>query len=148
MTGQDNVPTDVDVMELAADLQVAVNRLARQLRSERTEGLTFTAMAALATVVRHGPLPISELAGIERVKAPSMTRTVGILESMGLVRRLPADEDARVVLVSATEAGNDAIERIRSARREWLSARLAQLPPADLATLRAATAVLERVVSL
>lgn len=138
----------VDVAELAATLQVVINRLARQLRTERTEGLTFTAMAALATVVRHGPLPISELAGIERVKAPSMTRTVGILESMGLVVRRTAEADARMVMVSATEAGIETIERIRLARREWLSARLGQLSAEELSTLRAAAAVLTKVVEL
>ena len=58
-------------------------------RPPRPSGLTPTSAAALATIERHGPLTPSELAEIERVKRPTMTRTLGCLEREGLVERTP-----------------------------------------------------------
>ena len=58
---------------------MAIVRTARRLRQEAAGGgggLTPTAVAALATVERHGPLTPSELAQIERIKRPTATRTL------------------------------------------------------------------------
>ncbi len=113
---------------LAADLHIAVMRLARRMRAEREEGLTSTQISTLASLVRTGAQPISALAAHERVKAPSMTRTVSTLESAGLVTRGPSADDARLVMVRATPAGEQVIGRIRQARRDWLGQQLAELP--------------------
>ena len=71
---------------------MAIVRTARRLRQEaaaETSGLTPTSVAALATIERHGPLTPSELAEIERVKRPTITRTLGCLEREGLIDRDP-----------------------------------------------------------
>ncbi len=76
----------------AAKLRMAIVRTARALRQEaagETSGLTPTSTAALATIERHGPLTPSELAEIERVKRPTVTRTLGCLEREGLIERTP-----------------------------------------------------------
>ncbi len=149
-------PTDADRPEplnpqetagIAADVHVAVMRLARRLRTEWTEELTPTQVSALGLIVREGPMPISALAKREGVKAPSMTRTVSKLEQAALVTRTPDASDARVVLVSATVAGGEAVERIRQARRAWLTERLNSLPDGDLRVLQAAAALLVEVAS-
>lgn len=143
----ESTPTDargdaVEVAAVAADLHVAVLRLARRLRTEWTEELTSTQLGTLGLLVRQGPMPISTLAGLEGVRAPSMTRTVTNLEGLGLVRRRSDPSDARVVVVEATDAGHDAVARIRRARRAWLTQQLAELPAADMASLRAAAPIL------
>lgn len=133
------------VNAVAPGLQVAVMRLARRLRGERTEGLTASQLSVLGVLVRMGPHAMSDLAAAERVKAPSMTKTVAALVRAGLVEKGQDPGDARVVLVSATAAGHEAVLRIRQARREWLTARLAGLEPDELDVLRRASEILLEV---
>lgn len=135
-------PGDADVATVAADLHVAVLRLARRLRTEWTEELTSTQLGTIGLLVREGPMPISALAGREGVKAPSMTRTVTNLEGQGLVMRRSDPGDARVVVVEVTDAGHEAVARIRQARRAWLTRQLGELPAAELAALRQAAPII------
>src|SRR4051794_9905488 len=102
--------------EAAAQLRMAIVRTSRRLRQEgaaETSGLTPTSVAALATIERHGPLTPSEVAGIERVKRPSMTRTLACLEREGLVERMPDPADGRSSLVSVNATGRERLRRLR-----------------------------------
>lgn len=136
---------DVSVAAVAADLHVATMRLARRLRAEHVDELTSTQLSTLAALWRSGPLAIGDLAALERVKAPSMTRTVGTLVAMGLAERRPSPEDARLVMVHITAAGEQTIATVRSARRAWLSTRLAELDSEDLKVVRRAAEIMGRV---
>src|SRR5262245_41679597 len=111
------VSADADnLTESAARLRMVIVRTARRLRQEAAGAagqLTPTAAAALATVERHGPLTPSELAEIERVKRPTATRTLRVLDEEGLVERAPDPEDGRSALVSITAAGRDRLRRLR-----------------------------------
>src|SRR6478609_937925 len=89
--------------DVAGRLALAVGRLNRRIRSA-TGGLSHGQLSALSTIVRHGPLRPSEVAGIEHVAAPTVTRLVGGLESRGLVERAPDPDDGRSFFVSATDA--------------------------------------------
>ena len=88
----------------------------------------------------------SELADLERVAAPSMTRTVNCLVERGLVSLSGNPNDGRSKLVSLTDAGQDALEQTVRARDDWMMQRLAGLSKADQEILRAATEVLNRVL--
>lgn len=139
---------DERLAEAAAQLRMAVVRTARRLRQEaaaETTGLTPTSVAALATIERHGPLTPSELAEIERVSRPSMTRTLGCLEREGLVERMPDPADGRSFLVSVNAAGRERLRRLRRRKNVYLARRLRQLPEEDLATLERAAAILDRM---
>jgi DNA-binding MarR family transcriptional regulator len=134
--------------EIAAQLRMAVVRTSRRLRQEaavETTGLTPTSIAALATIERHGPLTPSEVAEIERVKRPSMTRTLGCLEREGLIERMPDPDDGRSFLVSVNGAGRERLRRLRRRKNAYLARRIRELPAADVATLERAAAILERM---
>ena len=140
--------TQQDLAERAAHLRTAIVRTARRLRQEaaaETSGLTPTSVAALATIERHGPLTPSELADIERVKRPSMTRTLGCLEREGLVERTADPADGRSSLVSVNAAGRERLRRLRRRKNAYLARRMRQLPEEDLATLERAAAILDRM---
>src|SRR6188474_2358736 len=95
--------TEVD-HELVAALRVGVMRLARRLRNERSgSDLSLTHLSALGTLDRYGDLTIGELAAIENVKPPSMTRTINCLQDAGLVTRAAHESDGRQVIVGLTE---------------------------------------------
>jgi len=139
---------DERLAEAAAQLRMAIVRTARRLRQEaavETSGLTPTSVATLATIERHGPLTPSEVAEIERVKRPSMTRTLGCLEREGLVERMPDPADGRSSLVSVNAAGRERLRRLRRRKNAYLARRLRQLPAEDLATLERAAVLLERM---
>jgi DNA-binding MarR family transcriptional regulator len=125
-------------------LRITLGRISRSLdRSTRGDRLTRTQASVLATVVRLGPIRLSELAEIEGVNPTMLSRIVAKLEETGLFRRHPDPVDGRVVLVEATDAGRAEQQRQRTERSELLTARLAALPPEQAAELLAALPALE-----
>jgi DNA-binding MarR family transcriptional regulator len=132
--------------ELVARLRLAVLRLARRLR-QLTEGeITASQLSALVSVGRLGPLTLGSLAAVERVRPPTMTRIVGHLEAAGLVVRRPSPGDRRSAQVELSPAGRRLLDRSRGRRDAYLAERLAGLAPAELALLREATGLLERLL--
>jgi DNA-binding MarR family transcriptional regulator len=137
--------TSVDP-RLASQLRIAVVRLARRLRRERSDNsLTPTQISALATLDRQGPMTLGELAALEYVQPPSMTRVVAGLEALELVRRTPHPRDGRQILLDATDAGRKLLAVDRERRDAWLCHRLKELTPEERVTLREAALILERV---
>ena len=138
------MPTRAET-ELASELRLSVMRLARRLRSMRADSLSLNQVAALATLERHGPLTPGELAAHEKVQPPSMTRILGALEAAGLVTRTAHPSDGRQALVAASPAGAALLREDRRRRDAWLSQRMKDLLPADVAVLVQAVEVLDRL---
>lgn len=139
---------DTSLTDSAAKLRLAVVRTARRLRQEaasEASGLTPTSTAALATIERHGPITPSELAAIERVKRPTVTRTLGCLEREGLVDRTPDPADGRSSLVSLNAAGREQLRRLRGRKNAYLARRMRGLSPEEIETLERAAEILDRM---
>ncbi len=135
---------------LATALRISVSRLARRLRIERVAlglqpDLSDTQLAALATLVNHGPMTPGELAEHEKVQPPSMTRVIAALEERSLVVRAPHTTDRRQVVLTVTDGGRDLVYQTRRLREAWLARRLRELSPQERATLRAAAPILEKL---
>ncbi len=133
----------------ATRLRLAIVRTARRLRQEaasEASGLTPTSTAALATIERHGPLTPSELAELERVKRPTVTRTLGCLEREGLIERTPDPADGRSTLISVNAAGRERLRRLRGRKNAYLARRMRDLPAEDLQALERAAEVLEDIL--
>lgn len=126
-------------------LRLAVLRLARRLRHERPPGITPSQQSALATIEHHGPLALGELADLEQVRPPSISRIVGALEDEGWVERTAVEGDRRVALVSTTPKARRELQRARARRNEWIHDRLSALDPEDQTRLLAALDVLEQL---
>jgi DNA-binding MarR family transcriptional regulator len=138
---------DTSLTDAAARLRMAIVRTARRLRQEAAGAggaeLSPTAVAALASVERHGPLTPSELAEIERVKRPTATRTLRVLLEAGLVDRAPDPGDGRSALISVNPAGREQLRRLRGRKNAYLARRMRDLPAEDLETLERAARILE-----
>ncbi len=134
---------------LASQLRLSVMRLRRRLAHERhpDNELSLGAMAVLGSLYRHGELSVGELATLERVRPPSMTRTITCLEEGGHVTRRPHDTDGRQVVVALTESGTTTVLADRRSRDAWLDRQLAGLTPHERAVLREAAPILERLSS-
>lgn len=128
--------------DFAGRLALAVGRFNRRMRSS-TGGLSHGQLSALSTIVRRGPIRPSELAAIEIVAAPTITRVIADLEARGLVTRTPDPDDGRSFFVSAGDAGVELLFRARSDRARAVTAVLAELTPDEVAALREALPALE-----
>ena len=130
----------------AARLRLAVMRLARRLRQQSTADATPSMLSALSVIEIAGPMTLGELAALERVRPPTMTRVVARLEEDGLVARDVDDADRRVAHVSLTRAGRELVKRNRSRKDLYLAARLRRLDVSQVETLRAAVEVIEQLL--
>jgi DNA-binding MarR family transcriptional regulator len=131
-------------LEAADRLHSAAIHLLRLLRQEDVAtGISAARLSALSVLVLGGPRTIGELAAAEQVRPPTMTKIVNGLEADGLARRRPSPEDARSVVVDATERGRTLLQQGRQRRVEALASRLAGLRDAEVATLRRAADLIE-----
>ncbi|MCU1451609.1 MAG: transcriptional regulator, MarR family [Acidimicrobiales bacterium] len=136
----------LDDTDLAARLRLAVTRLARRLRQQAEGEATPSQVSALASVERLGPITLGQLAAVERVQPPSMTRIVAGLEEAGFVSRQVDPKDRRIARVETTVAGQRFLERTRSRKNAYLAARVRTLDPDDRAVLARAATLLERLL--
>jgi DNA-binding MarR family transcriptional regulator len=132
--------------EMTSRLRMVVARLSRRLRQEANEGATPSQLAALATIERHGPITLGDLAGHERVRPPTMTRIVAGLEETGLVRREIDPSDRRVARVTITAGGSRLLARSRTRKDAFLASLLEHLDADDLAVVEQAVPILERLI--
>jgi DNA-binding MarR family transcriptional regulator len=143
------VPNLPQTLALAGDLRGAAMRFSRRLRRERPEyaDLGLSHLSALASLDKAGSLTPRELATLERVQPPSMTRILGRLAERGLVQRTPHPSDGRQVVLAPTEAGRELIAESRRLREAWLARQLLALTPAERATLTEAAVILDRLAA-
>jgi len=132
---------------LANALRSSVMRLARRLRQMRddTWDLNSNQLSAMSVLLNHGDLPMGELAALEKVQPPSMTRIVNGLEERGLVARQADPQDRRSSRVSLTEGGRQILLANRRRRDQWLARRIAELDPEEVEVLRQCVHILEKV---
>jgi len=144
-TGAGEVTDPHDPM-LPARLRLAVGRLNRRIRVDSGAVLPPLQSSVLVTLEEHEPLRLSELARREAVTPPTMSRVLAALDDAGLLVRTPDPQDARSALIHLSEAGHDAIRRIRTERTASIAQRLDRLDAEQRAALEAALPALERLV--
>ncbi len=128
----------------AERLALVVGRFNRRLQAA-TGGLSHGLLSTMAVIAKRGPLRLTDLAQLEGVSAPSMTRTVAELEARGYVERSPDPVDGRAVLIVAADAGTAAVLDARTTRAQLVSELLATLDTKDAASIAAALPALERL---
>jgi DNA-binding MarR family transcriptional regulator len=133
-------------LAVADALHSAAIHLLRGVRKqdERT-GVGPARLSALSVLVFGGPMRLTELARVEQVKPPTMTKVVAGLEAAGLVRRRADAEDARAVRLKATARGTKLLQEGRRRRVERLASALQALAFEELDVLARAAAIVERV---
>lgn len=133
--------------ELATRLRLAVMRLARRLRQASAEAdVSPSMLSALASIEYRQPVTLGELAEVERVRPPTMTRIVARLEGLGLLTRTPDEIDRRVARVSLSPAGIRYVARNRSRKNAYLVKQLRSLDRDEARQLQGAVAVIEKLL--
>jgi DNA-binding MarR family transcriptional regulator len=133
---------------LAGHLRISVSRLFRQLRNQRGEAdLSEGQYAVLSVLDKNGAMSPGALADHERMRPPSMTRTVNALEELGLVRKDEHPTDGRQVLVSLNPAGVAEVRETRRRRDAWLTRQLGALTAEERAVIARASELLRRIAA-
>src|SRR3981081_2158857 len=88
---------------------VLVRLLVKQVR---TREISRTEMEVLS-ILKERPRRITELTELEGIAQPTMTLLVKRLEEKGWVQREGLPDDGRVVMITLTEAGGGAQQRVR-----------------------------------
>lgn len=128
------------------DLRILLQRVARRIRTERAgDNISDTQLGVLFVLEKSGPTTPGRLAEHERVSPPSMNRTLNGLEGAGLVRRDPAPDDARKVLVTITDGGHELIVETRRLRTAWFTRQLAELSDDERRLLASVAPVLQKL---
>ena len=115
---------------LAERLAFVAGSLNRRLRPP-ADALTHVALSALASIERSGEIRPGDLARIEGIAAPGMTRRVADLEGR------------RSQLIRLTPDGVAAVAEGRQARATGVASILQEVPAEELPTLERAVGVLE-----
>jgi len=119
----------------------AVRRL-RGRDTHRAGELSYAQFGLLFGLAEHGELSASELAAFADVTPGSATQMLDSLAAAGLVERERSDRDRRLVLVTLTARGAEAVAERRARYHECWSGALGQFSATQLDT---AAAVLDCV---
>jgi DNA-binding MarR family transcriptional regulator len=132
--------------ERTARLRAVIGRLSRRLRpTVAGSALTPSQISVLFTVVRLGPLRLSEVAEIESLNPTMLSRITAQLCDEGLIRRTADPGDRRAAFVEPTSAGRRIRKRIHRERTEALSAHVEGLDEQQREALWNALPVLEEL---
>ncbi len=135
-----------ELLETADKLHSAAIHLLRRLRAgDRESGIGPAQLSALSVLVFGGPRSLGELADAEQVRPPTMSRIVGGLERVGLVKRSPT-EDGRRVRLAATAKGAKILWEGRKRRVEALANALASLSETETVRLGELAELLRTIV--
>src|SRR2546426_11001758 len=137
-----------DPVVLANRLRPVLLKLHRQLRRElHSLGVTAGQVSVLAAIRTSPGIGVRELAYLEGMSSPGMSKYVARLEAAGLVRRT-VGADRRRVGLDLTEEAQRVLRSVRSRRTAWLAARLRRLTDEELEAVDAAIEPLSRLLEV
>jgi DNA-binding MarR family transcriptional regulator len=111
------------------------------VKQVRTGEISRTEVEVLS-ILREGPRRITELTELEGVAQPTMTLLVKRLQENGWVQREGLPDDGRVAMITLTDAGAAAQQRVRAQFLTAMRSDLQELSDQQLRELSAATETL------
>ena len=137
----------ISLKVIAADaLHSGAIRLLRLIRAEDAHaGIGPAQLSALSVVVFLGGKTVGELAALEQVRPPTMSRVVEGLVQRKLVQRVSSEGDRRAVQITATPAGRKLLLAGKARRVRALAKRFESLTKEEVETLHAAAQIMARL---
>jgi DNA-binding MarR family transcriptional regulator len=114
-----------------------VSEVAREINRRRSSDaccgdLTLEQFETLRAVRQAGDrVAIGALSAALGVEVSTMSRNASVLQRNGYVRRARHDEDGRIVLVTLTAKGREALETLRCGERDVLGEVYTQIAPEE-----------------
>src|SRR5215470_3326415 len=133
-------------VETADALHSAAIRLLRLVRTEDAQsGIGPAQLSALSVLVFRGEMMLSELAALEQVRPPTMSRIVDGLVERKLAQRVSAPGDRRAVKLTATADGRKLLLAGKARRVRALAKRMEGFTKEEMKTLHAAAELLGKI---
>lgn len=135
---------------VATRLRISISAFRRRSHEALSEGdLTGPLLTALSRLERLGPVTTAALARSEQITPQAAGANVAALEERGLVARAADPTDGRRRLLTVTDAGRAVLSSERSTvAGRMADAMAATFTPEEIATLEAATPLIERLADL
>lgn len=135
-------------MDIASHFHSAAIHLLRRVRREDPMmDLSPARASVLSVLVFGGPRTPGELAEIEQVAAPTMTKLINGLERDGYVRKRQHPVDARAVIVAGTAKAERTLEAGRERRIQLLRNLFSGLDESEWAVLEQAADIVNKQLS-
>lgn len=139
----------VELADAAVEIRQGATRLSRRLRAERpARELSLGKLGVLVELSRQETVTAGALAAAGNQRPQSLTRLLAELARDGLITRTRDENDHRQILLQITTAGREALRRDMAARDEWLATALKHLSETELAVLRLASRLMDRLAEL
>ena len=122
----------------------AIHLLRRVRRDDPLMDLTPARASVLSVLVFGGPRTPGDLAAVEQVAAPTMTKLVNGLIRDGYARKRRHSEDGRAVLISATAKAERALQEGRQRRIQLLQGLFEDLSESEWAALDRAADIIQK----
>lgn len=133
-------------LQAAEALHSGAIRVLRLVRAEDAQaGIGPAQLSALSVLVFLGEKTVGELAALEQVRPPTMSRIVDGLVQKKLVERVSSSTDRRAVRITATPAGRKLLLAGRDRRVRALAKRFEALSRKEVETLHAAAQIMGRL---
>jgi DNA-binding MarR family transcriptional regulator len=125
--------------------------MARQRRAIAQEGclraISSTHLHILFLLTSEGPQPMGHLADQLSASLPNVTGIVDRMVAHGLVERLRGDDDRRLVVIRATDAGRQTVGEIDLVKRRHFARVLEALDPTEQICVLDAFRTLNRAIT-
>lgn len=147
MTPPNGTPDDDQTASTLADAERELTRFLRRFRAAsqtlaetvhpELEAGGYGLLVNLFELLTERPdgVRASDLATVLHQHKSTTSRSIGELEKLGLLQRVPDPSDARARLVQFTDTGEHSLRTVRAARRRKLSESLSRWPQDDVEDL-------------
>jgi DNA-binding MarR family transcriptional regulator len=135
-----------DTSETAARLRRSITRLNRRLRQGSLGGISPAQVSMLASIEKLDRPSLGDLALVEQVQPPSVTRMVRTLEEAGLITTSPDADDRRCTRATVTAQGRRELNAIRRRKTEFLEEKLRSLSPEEQSRAESLVELLEHLL--
>jgi len=112
---------------------------------ELPHGFTPERLRTLATIHTNGPISVTALAQLEKVRPATISRMISSLEEEGFVKRREDAHDKRSVLISTTPKGRQMYLRANQRYLKQLNEALESLDPQQRKLMRELASLLDQL---
>ena len=149
LAGPPLYPVGMTDAESRRSINEAINALKRFVNSRQLDALhaarsgvplNLVAIGILHRIIDHGPVRPTELSELADIQPAALSRQIRILEQGGYILRVADENDGRVSLIRATDAGREAYRLFRGANDTLLAEQLKGWTADELADLTASWA--------